>query len=1016
MANFRVVFSGTDDLNHDNLWVTDGTGAGTSELTRTGGYSNEVFYNGLDPSFTVFGTRAFFKGYDSSFHVGLWVTNGASGGTSELAVANAYSGGLFSSVTDPSFTVLGSKTFFQGYDSNAHLNLWVTDGTSVGTSELQVAGANSLGLFAASTNPSFTVLGTRVLFEGYDTGAKRGLWVTDGTGAGTSEVQVNGAYSSGLFTLGDPHFTVLGGKALFAGTDSSAHRNLWVTDGTTAGTSELTPGGSYSIGLLYSLGDPYFTILGNKVLFKGWDSSAHLNLWVTDGTTAGTSELTVSGAYASGLLYHNAQYTVDPDFTLFGSKALFVGEDVSGNFNIWSTDGTSAGTNELTAVGANSHGLFYNGSIYAISDLTVLGGKALFAGFDSNGHINLWVTDGTSGGTSELTVTNADPSGLFYNNGTALNPDFTVVGNKVLFEGYDVNGHVNLWVTDGTATGTSELAVTGAYSGGLASGHFTVLSNLPASSDFNNDGRSDFLWQNSSGEADIWELNGISKIASSSLGNPGSSWHAKSTGDFNADGNADILWQNSSGEAYIWEMNGTTQIGGGSLGNPGPSWHEVATGDFNKDGYSDILWQNSTGEVYIWELNGTTVIGKGSVGNPGPSWHAIATGDFNADGYADILWQNSSGEVDIWELNGTTVIGSGSLGNPGPSWHAITTGDFNNDGYSDILWQNDNGEVKVWEVSGTTVIGSGSVGNPGPSWHVIGSGDYNGDGYSDIRFQNSSGEADIWELNGTTVIANGSLGNPGPRWHLEGDSSPYRAGNVDLVWQSDVGATILFQNDSGEGYIWQTNGTAQTGGVSLGNPGPSWHLKATGDFNADGNPDLLWQNDSGEVTIWEVDGINVIGNGSLGNPGPDWHVKGTGDFNYDGLSDILWQNDSGEVAIWDLNGTTVLGKASLGNPGSSWHVKGTGNFFGNGRSDILFQNDSGEAYIWEINGTTQIGGGSLGNPGASWHVMGSGDYNGDGRSDILWQNSSGAVSIWEMNGTSVLASSGIGNPGPTWHA
>ncbi len=115
-------------------------------------------------------------------------------------------------------------------------------------------------------------------------------------------------------------------------------------------------------------------------------------------------------------------------------------------------------------------------------------------------------------------------------------------------------------------------------------------------------------------------------------------------------------------------------------------------------------------------------------------------------------------------------------------------------------------------MSGTTVIGSGSVGNPGPSWHVIGSGDYNGDGYSDIRFQNSSGEADIWELNGTTVIANGSLGNPGPRWHLEGDSSPYRAGNVDLVWQSDVGATILFQNDSGEGYIWQTNGTAQTGG------------------------------------------------------------------------------------------------------------------------------------------------------------------------------------------------------------
>src|SRR5438105_1107169 len=82
--------------------------------------------------------------------------------------------------------------------------------------------------------------------------------------------------------------------------------------------------------------------------------------------------------------------------------------------------------------------------------------------------------------------------------------------------------------------------------------------------------------------------------------------HVKATGDFNADGKADILWQNSSGEAYIQELNGTTAIGAGSLGNPGPNWHEIASGDFNKDGYSDILWQNSNGEVYIWEMNGTT--------------------------------------------------------------------------------------------------------------------------------------------------------------------------------------------------------------------------------------------------------------------------------------------------------------------------------------------------------------------------------------------------------------------------
>lgn len=54
----------------------------------------------------------------------------------------------------------------------------------------------------------------------------------------------------------------------------------------------------------------------------------------------------------------------------------------------------------------------------------------------------------------------------------------------------------------------------------------------------------------------------------------------------------------------------------------------------------------------------------------------------------------------------------------------------------------------------------------------------------------------------------------------------------------------------------------------------------------------------GEAPIWEINGSAVIGAAGLGNPGPAWHVKGSGDFNGDGYSDILWQDDSGNVAIW----------------------------------------------------------------------------------------------------------------------
>jgi uncharacterized protein YbdZ (MbtH family) len=95
------------------------------------------------------------------------------------------------------------------------------------------------------------------------------------------------------------------------------------------------------------------------------------------------------------------------------------------------------------------------------------------------------------------------------------------------------------------------------------------------------------------------------------------------------DVHSDILWQNTSGQASIWEMDGTNQIPGGSAlvgGNPGPSWKVVGTGDFNDDGHSDILWQNADGQASIWEMDGTNQIPDGSQlvgGNPGPNWRAV---------------------------------------------------------------------------------------------------------------------------------------------------------------------------------------------------------------------------------------------------------------------------------------------------------------------------------------------------------------------------------------------------------
>jgi hypothetical protein len=127
------------------------------------------------------------------------------------------------------------------------------------------------------------------------------------------------------------------------------------------------------------------------------------------------------------------------------------------------TNGTSAGTSEISVAGAGPGGL-------QPGELTVFGSEVLFAGVDANGQLNLWVTNGTSAGTSEISVAGASPAGL-------QPGSFAVFGSEVLFSGLGAaDGGHNLWVTNGTSAGTSEISVAGAYSGGLQPGYFTPFA------------------------------------------------------------------------------------------------------------------------------------------------------------------------------------------------------------------------------------------------------------------------------------------------------------------------------------------------------------------------------------------------------------------------------------------------------------------------------------------------------------------------------------------------------------
>jgi len=160
------------------------------------------------------------------------------------------------------------------------------------------------------------------------------------------------------------------------------------------------------------------------------------------------------------------------------------------------------------------------------------------------------------------------------------------------------------------------------------------------------------------------------------------------------------------------------------------------------------------------------------------------------------------------------------------------------------------------------------------------------------------------------------------------------------------------------------------------------------------------------------------------NPGTSWKIVGTGDFNGDGISDYMWRNDNGAVTDWlgtATGGFTDNSNNFFINPGTSWHVVGNGDFNGDGRSDILFRNDNGTVTEWlgQANGGFFDNGATFSaNPGATWHVVEIGDFNGDAVDDILWRNNNGTVTSWlgHSNGGMTDNATNLNvNPGTSWH-
>jgi hypothetical protein len=295
---------------------------------------------------------------------------------------------------------------------------------------------------------------------------------------------------------------------------------------------------------------------------------------------------------------------------------------------------------------------------------------------------------------------------------------------------------------------------------------------------------------------------------------------------------------------------------------------------------------------------------------------------------------------------------------------------------------------------------------------------------SGILWRNVDGQPAVWLTTTSGGIAPRPTGlaplpNPGLSWKIVGTGDFNDDGYADILWQ----------NENGQPAIWYMGGTTEfaggpiINGTGQVNPGESWTVSGVGDFSGNGYADILWQNANGQLAIWYVSdmiafgaGLITNGSGQTINPGPAWKAVGVGDFNGDGKADILLRNVDGQPAIWLMDGTREISGNLLPNPGTSWKMVGIGDFNGDGLSDILWQNESGQPVIWLTTASGGITPGpTMPNPGTGWQAVAVGDYNGDGLSDILWQNDNGQPVIWLMTASGgITPAPTLPNPGSSW--
>nr|WP_277819397.1 hypothetical protein [Pseudoroseomonas vastitatis] len=369
LSDGRVAFDATDDVRGWAVWVSDGTAAGTSMLADPHPAGNPPPGRppaGLPLSLTaVPGGGLFFTVDDGTHGEELWFSDGTSRDTRLVADLVPGQGSPFAlglvSLGDGRVSFVGRHG-----DGSA---IWVSDGTAAGTRTLAGLPTDSFAHTSSAALPGGGAMHAL---------SKGGIWVTDGFAPGTHRLEI----PDGAVPVRNLSFHEMAdGQVAFAAT-LGGRSSIYVTDGTGPGTRALfdLEEGQFTHFNVVDLGG------GRSLVQTSALGSNYTVVYVTDGSPAGTFRVEGNWAGVPG----------DRFVPVPGGGAIHVEPDAATGLNaVWLVDGGSR-TLLLAPSAGNPSG----------SDLRLIeaapGRTVFLSNTVGDGPDEIWTTDGTAAGTRLL--------------------------------------------------------------------------------------------------------------------------------------------------------------------------------------------------------------------------------------------------------------------------------------------------------------------------------------------------------------------------------------------------------------------------------------------------------------------------------------------------------------------------------------------------------------------------------------------------------------------------------------